>query len=162
ASAERAAELGGTVVAPPFDVFDAGRMAAIQDPQGAILSVWEPKENIGAGLVNVPGALTWNDVLTPDLPAAAEFYKGLFGWEISEVSPPPNQYLAISNQGRGNGGLLPLPPGGHPAWNLYFLVEDVDAAVERINALGGGLVAGPMDVPNGTRFAIVRDSQNAV
>ena len=57
ASADRARELGATIIAPPFDVFDAGRMAVLQDPQGAFLSVWEPKENIGAGLVNAPGAL---------------------------------------------------------------------------------------------------------
>ena len=52
ASAARAGELGANVIAPPFDVFDAGRMAAFADPQGAILSIWQAKENIGAGLVN--------------------------------------------------------------------------------------------------------------
>jgi hypothetical protein len=159
ASADHARELGGTVVAEPFDVFDAGRMAAIQDPLGAILSVWEPKENIGAGLVNVPGALTWNDALTPDLAGSKEFYGALFGWQIEPMS---DEYWTIANQGRGNGGLMPMPPGGHPAWNLYFLVEDIDAAVDRAKELGGDLVMGPIDVPNGTRFAVLRDPQNAV
>src|SRR3954467_9938913 len=48
ASAARAAELGATLLAEPFDVFDAGRMAAFQDPQGAVLSIWQAKDNIGA------------------------------------------------------------------------------------------------------------------
>ena len=85
ASAARAAELGATLVAEPFDVFEAGRMAAFADPQGAVLSVWQPKENIGAGMVNVPGALSWNDLLSPDVEASAAFYRALFGWEISEI-----------------------------------------------------------------------------
>ena len=56
-SADRAGKLGATVIAPPFDVMDVGRMAVIQDPQGAVLQVWEPKLHIGASLVNAPGAL---------------------------------------------------------------------------------------------------------
>ena len=59
-SLERARELGGTVHAPAFDVLDVGRMGVIQDPQGAFVMVWEPKAMIGAGLVNAPGALSWN------------------------------------------------------------------------------------------------------
>ena len=127
ASAARAAELGATLVAPPFDVFDAGRMAAFADPQGAVLSVWQPKENIGAGLVNAVGALTWNDLVTPDVEASAAFYSALFGWQIAEVEGSDGQYWSITNGGRINGGLLPIIEGGHPAWNLYFACEDVDA-----------------------------------
>ena len=47
-TAKRATELGATVHAPPFDVMDVGRMAVIQDPQGAWFLIWEPKTNIGA------------------------------------------------------------------------------------------------------------------
>jgi uncharacterized protein len=162
ASADRARELGATIVAPPFDVFDAGRMAVFQDPQGAFLSVWEAKENIGAGLVNVPGALTWNDLISPDLQASAAFYRDLFGWDIEEIPGSDGQYWSITNRGRQNGGLMPMPPGSHPAWNLYFAVEDVDAAVAKAGELGGATIMGPMDIPNGSRLAVIRDPQNAV
>ena len=162
ASAARAAELGATLLAEPFDVFDAGRMAAFADPQGAVLSVWQPKENIGAGLVNVPGALTWNDLISPDVEASAAFYRALFGWEISEMEGSGGQYWSITNDGRLNGGMMPMPEGGHPAWNLYFACEDVDATIARAGELGGETVMGPMDVPNGSRFAILRDPRNAV
>jgi uncharacterized protein len=162
AAADRASELGATIVAPAFDVFDAGRMAVLQDPQGAFLSVWEPKENIGAGLVNVPGALTWNDLISPDVDASAQFYSELFDWKIEEIPGAEGQYWSIENRGRRNGGLMPMPPGSHPAWNLYFAVEDVDAAVATAEARGGGLVTGPMDIPNGSRLAVLRDPQNAV
>src|SRR5271155_3461151 len=47
-AAAKAQELGGTVHAGPFDVMEAGRMAVIQDPQGAFFMVWEPNNHIGA------------------------------------------------------------------------------------------------------------------
>jgi predicted enzyme related to lactoylglutathione lyase len=161
ASAARAKELGARLLAEPFDVFDAGRMAAFADPQGAVLSVWQAKENIGAGLVNAPGALAWNDLISPDVAAAAPFYRELFDWQVEEVPGADGQYWSITNAGRSNGGMMPMPPGGHPAWNLYFAVEDVDATVARARELGADLVMGPMDVPTG-RFAVIRDPQNAV
>jgi uncharacterized protein len=165
ASAARAAELGATLVAEPFDVFDAGRMAAFQDPQGAVLSVWQARETIGAGLVNVHGALTWNDLITPDLEASAAFYRELFGWKVAPAEASEGaefEYWSIVNQGRPNGGMMALPPGGHPAWNLYFASEDAAATVARAGELGGATVMGPIDVPNGSRFAILRDPSNAV
>jgi predicted enzyme related to lactoylglutathione lyase len=162
ASAARAKELGATLLAEPFDVFEAGRMAAFADPQGAVLSVWQPKENIGAGLVNAPGALSWNDLLTPDVEASAAFYRALFGWEISEVDGSEGQYWSITNGGRLNGGMMPMPPGGHPAWNLYFACQDADATIAQAGALGAATVMGPIEVPNGSRFAILRDPSNAV
>jgi len=160
ASAARAAELGATLLAEPFDVFDAGRMAIFQDPQGAVLSIWQANETIGAELVNVPGALTWNDLISPDVAGSAAFYRDLFGWDIQELAP--GEYWSIANGANRNGGMMPMPPGSHPAWNLYFAVDDVDATVARARELGGDTVMGPMDVPNGGRLAVLRDPQNAV
>jgi predicted enzyme related to lactoylglutathione lyase len=162
ASAARAAELGATLLAEPFDVFDAGRMAAFTDPQGAVLSVWQAKDNIGAGLVNAPGALSWNDLLSPDLAASAGFYRALFGWEISEVEGSAGQYWSITNDGRLNGGMMAMPEGGHPAWNLYFACEDLDATIAQAGGLGAKTIMPATDVPNGTRFAILGDPSNAV
>jgi len=162
ATAARAKELGATVIAEPFDVFDSGRMTIFQDPQGAILSAWQPRAHIGASLVNAPGALSWNDLISPDVEAAAPFYRDLFGWTIEETPGADGQYWSIMNNGRLNGGMLPMLPGGHPAWNLYFAVEDVDAAIARTGELGGATVMGPMDIPNGSRFAVLRDPQDAV
>lgn len=161
AAAARARELGATVVVPAGDVGESGRLAVIQDPQGALLSVWEPGEHFGAALVNVPGALSWNDLLTPDVEASARFYRELFGWQIDAIPGAEGQYWSIANGEIQNGGLMPSPPGAHPAWNLYFAVEDAEATAARAGELGAETVMGPMDVPGG-RFVVLRDPQNAV
>jgi predicted enzyme related to lactoylglutathione lyase len=160
-TAARARDLGATVVLEPGDVGDSGRLAVLQDPQGALLSVWQPGEHFGAALVNANGALCWNELLTSDLGASAAFYRGLFGWDIAETPGAAGQHWSIANGEIRNGGLMPAPPEAHPAWNLFFAVPDTDAAISRTGELGGGLVAGPMDVPAG-RFAVLRDPQGAV
>jgi uncharacterized protein len=161
AAAARAQELGATVVLAAGDVGDSGRLAVFQDPQGALLSVWQPGEHFGAALVNGPGLLSWNDLLSPDVEASAAFYRALFGWTIEPIPGAEGQYWSIANDGKTNGGLMPLPLGGHPAWNLYFGVEDTEASIARVAELGGQTVMGPMPVPSG-RFAILRDPQNGV
>jgi predicted enzyme related to lactoylglutathione lyase len=82
---EKAREAGATIHSDPFEVGESGRMAVVQDPTGGVFSVWEPKEHIGAQLVNAHGALTWNDLMTYDVGKAAEFYTEIFGWEVAEV-----------------------------------------------------------------------------
>jgi predicted enzyme related to lactoylglutathione lyase len=160
AAAARAGELGGQVLAGPFDVFDAGRMAVIQDPQGAFFSVWQPKESIGAELVNAPGALTMNQLNTSDPDAAGRFYSDLFGWDVQQIPGTEEQpYWSINNQGRLNGGMMNLPPGaGPPHWLVYFVAESLDGSLERIGELGGRVLVEPTPVPNG-RFAVAQDPQ---
>jgi uncharacterized protein len=163
ATAERATELGGEAMMPPFDVFDAGRMAVLRDPTGAIFCVWEPRRHIGATLVNQPGALSWADLVTPDPDAAAAFYGELFGWTTQEI-PEAMGYRVISIGERSNGGMLPLRPemqGMPPSWSPYFGVEDIGAAEATVSDLGGRTLFGPQQVPSGA-FITVMDPQGAV
>jgi uncharacterized protein len=161
-AAQRAGELGGTVHAAPFDVMEAGRMAVLQDPQGAFLMVWEPRNHIGAGLVNAPGALCWNELSTSDIDAASSFYSDLFGWQIAPFEGSPEPYLAIKNGEANNGGIRPATPPGAPShWLVYFAVEDLDAALAKAGELGGSVLAGPIDIQI-AKIAVLRDPQGAV
>src|SRR3954452_791216 len=152
ASAARASELGATIAAEPFDVIDAGRMAVIIDEVGAGLCLWEPKSHIGASLVNTPGALMWNDLLTPDPAASAEFYGDLFGWTTEEM-PGGGGYRVIRNGERMNGGMMAIDPRMGPAqpnWMPYFGHEDVDRLVAEVAGHGGHVYNGPIKMPAGT------------
>jgi predicted enzyme related to lactoylglutathione lyase len=85
-TADRVQRAGGSVLAQPFDVLDAGRMAVFADPQGAVFSVWQPGRRKGAQVVNVPGSWNWSNLNTRDPEGAKDFYAAVFGWEASTVS----------------------------------------------------------------------------
>jgi len=164
ATAARARELGGTVHGEPFDVLDSGRMAIVQDPEGAVLAAWQPRNHIGAGRVNDPGCLTWNELQTRDPAGAIAFYTGLFGWEAQPIEEEGRLvYVTLRNAGALNGGMMPMTErhgDAPPAWLAYFTVPSSDAGAERVRELGGAVLASPMDVGNG-RIAVVRDRQGA-
>lgn len=163
ASLERARELGGTVHAPAFDVFESGRMGVIQDPQGAFLCVWEPKEHIGAGLVNAPGALSWNELGSPDLDGSARFYGELFGWSIEPMEGADPPYLIISTRSGGsNGGIrAPAPPGTPPFWLVYFATDELAQTLDRVSELGGSALVDATDIGI-AKIAVAQDPQGAV
>ena len=156
----KAGELGARVMAEPFDVMDIGRMAVIADPTGAALCLWEPRAHIGAAVVNQPGALTWNDLVTPDPDAAAQFYGALFGWTFMDI-PDSGGYRVIRNGDRSNGGIPPAHTAqSPPAWLPYFGHEDADAVHARIGELGGRALSEPMSIGAG-RIAVLADPQGA-
>jgi hypothetical protein len=162
ATTEKAGELGATIAAEPFDVMEAGRMAVIQDPTGAFLAFWQPKDHIGATRINETGAFTWNDLNTDDPEKAAEFYGELLGWEFEKVDSDEVDYRIIKNGDRSNGGIMKMGAEGvTPFWLPYFGVEDVEEASEKAKSAGGGHHAGPIDVPPG-RVAILHDPAGAV
>src|SRR3712207_52110 len=127
AIASRARELGGTVYGEAFDVLDAGRMAVIQDPTGAMLGAWQPRAHIGASRVNDPGCFTWNELQTRDPETAAHFYAGLFGWETQPHEDNGKlAYVSIRNAEFSNGGIMPMTEqhgDAPPFWLTYFTVR---------------------------------------
>ena len=167
ATVARAAELGGTVLAQPFDVMDAGRMAVLQDPTGAVFQVWQAKRSIGARIVGEPGSLCWTELATRDTGAAEAFYTALFGW-VAKHGPAdsPMPYTEFSVKGAPGIGMMPMPPqvpSYVPAyWTPYFMVADVNASAVRVSELGGQVIVGPQDIPNAGRFAVVTDPQGAM
>jgi hypothetical protein len=160
ASAGRVAELGGTIMAPPFDVMDAGRMTVIQDPQRAALALWQAKDHPGAGLVDEHGALCWNELATSDVPAAIDFYSGLLGWTADTQDMGGLEYTTFSVGDRPAAGMTKAQDGMPPAWSVSFAVDDCDKSAAQIEELGGGIVIPPTDFPGG-RFAVATDPQRA-
>jgi predicted enzyme related to lactoylglutathione lyase len=161
-AAEQAREHGGNVHAGPFDVFDAGRMAVVQDPQGAFFMLWEPRGHIGAGLVNANGAVSWNELASPDPETSATFYCRLFGWTTEEFAGAGSPYLTVRNRdGHGNGGIRRAASTEPPYWLVYFGTTDLAGALERVRELGGRPLMDPIEMPMGS-FAAVQDPQGAV
>lgn len=163
-SAAQAKKLGGNVMLEPFDVLDAGRMAVVSDPTGAVFSLWQPKRHIGADLVNEPGAFCWNELYTTDPNKAADFYMGLFGWTKDARHMDYGEYVIFNRGGRQMCGMMQIPKEWRPVpphWLVYFAVDDCDASVAKATSLGAKAMMPPMDIENVGRFAMLTDPEGA-
>lgn len=163
AGVSTAVELGGSMLMEAQDVEEIGRMAVIADPSGAAVALWEPRGVIGAELVNVPGALCWNDLATTDVDGAMTFYGRLFGWTFEEV--PLRQIRYRIRNGQSENGSLYLQPEEEratpPSWLVYFATADLDAANAKLSELGGRVIVQPLEVPAGGRVSVATDPQGA-
>jgi uncharacterized protein len=164
---KRAESLGAKVFAPPFDVMDAGRMAVLQDPTGAVFQLWEPKQHIGAKILYEPGALCWSELTTRDPTAAESFYTALFGWTPKHSAPGAGmEYTEFSIQGQPTIGMIPMPaqmPAGVPSyWMPYFQVADCDGSAAKAKELGASVMVPAQDISKTGRFAILQDPQGAM
>jgi predicted enzyme related to lactoylglutathione lyase len=163
--AARVQAAGGSVVAPPFDVGDQGRMAVFQDPTGAFISAWEPKAMgvFAAGSANTFG---WAELNARGIEKAIPFYLALFGWtdktsEMGEGQPPYTEFQLDGTSIAGGMEMNPMVPAQVPSfWQIYFNVEDVDKAFENATSAGAQQLVAPQDFPGG-RFAILSDPQGA-
>jgi hypothetical protein len=166
-TAQLAVTLGGKIIIEPRDIEDVGRIAAVQDPTGASIALWQALDHIGAEVVNESGALAWQELVSTDCEASKAFYSGLFGWQVQTVSAGARVYTKFKpkRSESPSGGLVPLSPPheGTAAshWQAYFAVEDCDRSVNRAVALGAQLKTAPTNYTGLGRCAVLRDPQGA-
>lgn len=186
-TARRVTDAGGMVVAGPFDVLDAGRMALCADPAGAVFALWQAGRHKGAVLVNEPNTWNWSDLHTLDGERSKAFYGAVFGWEADTVSFGEMEstmwrrpgYAEVLEQGDPDlrqrhaesgappgfsdaiGWMIPAVGDEPPHWHVTFSVDDTDAVVARAVELGGEVVVPPFDA-GPVRIATLRDPQGAV
>ncbi|MET0250987.1 MAG: VOC family protein [Novosphingobium sp.] len=154
---------GGRVQMPAIDLANVGRIAMVTDPQGAPFYVINPippadKPDAKSTAFSVDAAqhVRWNELSTSDADAAVAFYTGHFGWvqegdlDMGEMG----KYRFIHKDGIGLGAIMPKHPE-MPAssWSYYIGVADIDLAAKAIEAGGGKIIMGPMEIPGG-EFAL--------
>ena len=120
--------------------------------------------HIGAGVINCPGAMCWNELLTWDSAAAKSFYATLLGWEYDDMDVGGAQVHIILNRGRRNGLIMQMDEsfGDMPSlWQPYFAVADIDASVASAENLGGTIVIPKTEAPGAGHFAYLSDPAGA-
>ena len=179
-------DAGGTVLAEPFDVMDAGRMAVFADPEGAAFSVWQAKEHKGSQIVNEHGSVNFNSLHTRDADAAKAFYDSVFGWgvldvgggglmwtqpdygdHLEEIAPGTRENVAAMGGPEGFenvvASIIPLgddQPDTPPHWSVTFGVDDADATAAQAKELGGTVIVEPTDAP-WVRMTVIADPAGA-
>lgn len=160
----RVEENGGKVIFPAMDVGDVGRLAYFADPEGAILALWQPKKNIGAGIVHEADTVCWVELASRDMHAAKDFYARVFGWtDVDNPSGPPTGYRTLKNGDAEIGGILQMTEewGDMPAhWSLYFETDGIAATTGKLVAHGGEVKFGPFEAPVG-QIAVCADPGGA-
>jgi predicted enzyme related to lactoylglutathione lyase len=166
ATVARAVAASGEVVGGPFDIPEQGRGALLRDAVGAQFGLWQGSGHIGCEVVNEPGALIRNDLVTPTPGPARDFYSAVFGFRLDRNEDMPEADFTFLRREDGHeiGGIFGNPAAPRSTWNTVFEVADTDAVVRRANETGGKGAA-PTDMlygrlamltdPFGTEFSVI-------
>lgn len=170
AAVAQAVALGGAVMMPAWSA-EPGRMAMVTDPHGAPFYLMCPNPPPGQpdAVSDVfdtdrPGHCRWNELQTPDEPAATAFYTTLLGWTAENAMPMGDrgEYRFVECDGVAIGAINPwMAEGTRPGWLPYFGVTDIDAARGAAAAHGGTIVQDVHQVPGDDWIFIAIDPAGA-
>ena len=152
---------GGKTVVAPLEIGELVRVAAVTDPQGAVLGlaqshIGDPDDSVAAGA----GHVVWDELLADKVAAAATLYQALAGYDVRVVERHGGQYTFLVAGGVKRAGILQNPLDGvEPLWLSYFGVADVQAAAAHATELGGTVVLAPnAAIRDGTLALVVGPS----
>jgi predicted enzyme related to lactoylglutathione lyase len=108
------------------------------------------------------GRFVWHEQVSSDPKQAQEFYTQLFGWGTEVFKPSEADYTMISSGGQTHGGFGKAMEGAPPPhWLSHVRVENVDETLLKVESAGGKLTAGPFEMGEVGRMAIITDPQGA-
>lgn len=152
ATVAKADAAGVPVFVPAMRLADLGSMAVIADPGGAMIGMWQPGSHRGGVVATVGAPCHW-ELHTRDYDAVLPFYADVFGWTVNRDNESEDFRYATYDVADGeNAGVMDasiFPDDAPLGWTPYFAVADVDAALARIDELGGKLTIGPDHTPYG-------------
>jgi uncharacterized protein len=164
AATDRIKRLGGAVYVPPTDT-NIGRISVVADPCGATFGVIDrpqvtPQQLADSGK---PGRISWHELFATDVAKEVVFYCELFGWHKAGTDNQlTDSYISLFAGGQVIGGAFKNPTAeASPYWLLYFNVDDLDAAAERVTAGGGLATLNDVELPGGSWVALCVDPQGA-
>jgi uncharacterized protein len=166
ATADAAATHGAQILVPTMAVGDLGSMALLADVGGAAIGMWQPGLHKGFGVLGEPGSPCWFELHTRDYDASVQFYREVFHWDAHAMSDTADfRYTTLGIGDDALAGIMDsaafLPAGVSASWQVYFGVDNVDAAMATTVELGGSILQAAEDTPYG-RLAQVSDPMGGV
>jgi predicted enzyme related to lactoylglutathione lyase len=158
AAGKRATAAGGSVIEGPTDFPDFGRVLILSDPQGAVVSVYQPSE--GASVFE--GVFVWDELYTTDVEGAKRFYKALFDWDSETSDMGGGEYTIFRAGEAGAAGCMAVREAGVPAhWYPYLGTLDTDAGTARAKELGATVYMEPTELEGIGKFSVLGDPTGA-
>lgn len=148
AAARTAGRLGGQVLRAPRDLPDRGRLAVVEDGDGAVLALLRAAGGDTPERELAVGRWMWAELWTGAPEGAIPFYEALGGWRHEEVGGTGGEpYVLFRQDDDYRGGMVRMPwPDVEAHWVPYVLVEDPAAVAARVEGLGGRLLLSPGEV----------------
>jgi predicted enzyme related to lactoylglutathione lyase len=168
ATVEAIRKAGGVLHRAPTTVEGVIEFAVVADPQGAVFLIARPIPSGPAPELPplTQGTVGWHELYADDWPADFAFYETVFGWTkgVAHDMGPMGVYQLFKTGGSDDaGGMMTRPPQIPVAfWNIYFQVDAIGDAAERVKAGGGRVMMGPHQVPGGDWIVQCMDPQGAV
>ncbi|MGW0770509.1 VOC family protein [Streptomyces sp. NPDC002676] len=164
ATAAKIRENGGEVLMEPMQVGDFGTMCLAREPGGAVFGVWQAGTHEGFEAMATPGAYNWAEVFTREPERTDTFLTSVFPYVAKQLEDDGVDFRVFNIGDETVLGRMRMtdefPPEVPSYINVYFGVDDCDAAVARATKRGAVLRFGPMSSPFG-RFAALSDPQGA-
>ncbi|CEG58541.1 VOC family protein [Legionella fallonii] len=111
------------------------------------------------------GQFCWNELATPNIQEAKDFYSKVFGWQFTDIKSPEMTYTLIKLNDKDIGGIWQIPTEQQaqipPHWMAYILVDDVTKSLEKAKHNGANEVKGVTPAGDMGLFAIITDPSGA-
>ena len=154
---------GGAVLVPLATIKGRGTHALLRDPEGAVFGILKSEGGDRPDTAVAAGDFYWVDLLALDPKRAAEFYKGLAGYEASAGADETVPRVVLSADGYARAGIAPKPEAvRQPGWMPYILVDDVRATLAKVGAAGGSVLVEPRDDVLDGNLAVIADPRGGV
>lgn len=137
---KRAGEFPARLEFGPADFGEGMKIALIRDPLGAGFTMIEGKKLKPRPVKPKHGNWAWSSLFLSDAKAVIPFYQTLFGWRIS---PMEGHWNIKTARGALIGDIETVPPDlreDKEYWAVYFLVKNLDEAIEDCQNTGGELI----------------------
>lgn len=154
---------GGEVLIPAGQLNEYGSFMTLLDSVGSRLGAYQPATFPGIQVRGEPGTLGWNELTSSEYAAVAGFYRDVFDVDVEPVSDNSAVNYALVAVDEEYWAGVVTASGEEPAvqqllaWQVYFQVADLDAALKKTRMLGGSVAGSPVRTARG-RVARVIDS----
>lgn len=159
ASTARVQQAGGTVLVPPTDL-PVGRFSVVTTPTGAAFGLYQPDASDALAEPG-PGSVHWVELHSPTPEADRDWLGAMFGFEARTQPMGSGPYHVLLADGEARGGVM-ASKIGHASFLAWVEVDDLDAALAKVQPHGGATVEAPFSDPAVGRMAVVSDPAGAV
>jgi hypothetical protein len=154
----------GSVYLQPRDLKNRGRIAVVNDPQGAIFGLVTATGGDPLDSDFLVNQFLGSELWTKNPDDALKFYNMLAGYEQKLIDIKADlKYRRLVVNDRFCGGLMKLPwDDVEPAWIPYVSVENTLETVEKATKLGGKIIIEKDSAVQEGSIAIIADPSGAV